>query len=105
MTCGQQIRFYGVGSHQQNAIVELRIKELILVSQKLLLHATRLWPEAVITIIVRDVTVWKWTKNKGTRAEICQCEMPKFTKRLPHLGLPSICPWSFPEFGPDMIPK
>ena len=47
----QQIRFCGVGSHHQNAIVELRIKEITLVSQKLLPHATILWPEAVSTIL------------------------------------------------------
>ena len=49
-TCGQQIRYCGVGSHHQNAIVELRIKELTLGSWTLLLHATMLWPEAVITM-------------------------------------------------------
>ena len=37
--------------HHQNAIVEHRIKELTLVSRTLLLRATRLWLEAVSTIL------------------------------------------------------
>ena len=40
-----------MGSHHQNKIVEHRIKELTLGSWTLLLHATRLWPEAVSTIM------------------------------------------------------
>ena len=39
--CGQKISYCGVGSHHQNAIVEFRIKELALVSQNLLIQATR----------------------------------------------------------------
>ena len=50
-TCGQQISYCGVGSNPQNEIVERSIKELTLVSWNLLIHATRLWPEAVITIM------------------------------------------------------
>ena len=41
-TCGQQIGYCGVVTHHQNAIVELRIKELTLGTRTLLLHATRL---------------------------------------------------------------
>ena len=41
-TCGQKITYCGVGSHDQNEIVECRIKESNLGSHKLLLHDTRL---------------------------------------------------------------
>ena len=36
-----------MGYHHQNEIVDCRIKELLLVICTLLLHTTRLWPEAV----------------------------------------------------------
>ena len=42
-TCGKQMSYFGVGSHRKNTIVERRIKELILGSWTLPLHATRLW--------------------------------------------------------------
>ena len=41
-TWGQYINYCGVGSCQQNSIVERRIKELILGSQTILLHTTKL---------------------------------------------------------------
>ena len=50
-TCKQHINYCGVGSRHQNAIVGYRIKELILVSNTLLLHATILWPEAVSSMM------------------------------------------------------
>ena len=50
-SCGQKIRFCGMESRHQNAIVDIRIKELTLGSQTLLLHATILWPEAVSTML------------------------------------------------------
>ena len=50
-TCGQQIRYYGVGYLHQNAIVERRIKKLTLFSWTLLLLTTILWTEAVITVM------------------------------------------------------
>ena len=51
-TCRQHIIYCGVGSHQQNAIMEISIKELILVSWTLLLHTTKLWPKVVSTIML-----------------------------------------------------
>ena len=50
-SCGKQIIFYEVGSHQQNGIVERMIKELSVGIQTLLLHATRLFTEAVSTML------------------------------------------------------
>ena len=50
-TCRQQISYYGVGSNHQNEIFERRIKELALGSRILLIHTTRLWPEAVKTML------------------------------------------------------
>ena len=50
-TYGKQIRYYGVGYHHQNRIVERSIKELALGSQNLLFHSTRIWPEVVNTIL------------------------------------------------------
>ena len=50
-TCGQQISYCGVGYHHQNAIVGCRIKEFILGSWTLLLHATRLWSELVSNML------------------------------------------------------
>ena len=38
-------------SYHQNAIVERRIKELTPCTRTLILHATRLWPESVSTMI------------------------------------------------------
>ncbi len=49
--CNQRISFCGVGAHHQNAIAERGIKELTLVARTLLLHANRLWPEHVSTIL------------------------------------------------------
>ena len=43
--------YFGVGSHHKNAIVECRIKELTLDRWTLLLHVTRLWTDAVITLL------------------------------------------------------
>ena len=57
-TCGQHIRYCGVRSNHQNAIVERRIKKLTLGIQNLLLHATRLWIEAVSTML--------WTLSSKT---------------------------------------
>ena len=50
-SCGQQISFCGVRSYHQNEIVESRIKELTLFSRSLLLHATRLCPEYISTML------------------------------------------------------
>ena len=49
--CRQKIIYFRVGYHQQNTIVEHRIKELSLGSQNLLLRTTRLCPEAVSTML------------------------------------------------------
>ena len=50
-TCRQEIRYCRGGSHHQNTIVEHRIKGLTLGKQTLLIHATRLWTEYVITFL------------------------------------------------------
>ena len=50
-TFRKQIIYCGVVSHHKNVIVDHRIKISILRSWNLLLHATWLWPEAVITML------------------------------------------------------
>ena len=47
----QRISFCGVGSHHQNGIVENRIKTLTETARILLLHAQRMWPEAISQIL------------------------------------------------------
>jgi hypothetical protein len=47
----QVITFCGVGSHHQNGIAEQKIKELTLVAHTLLLHAKRMLPEYISTIM------------------------------------------------------
>ena len=47
----QTIKFYGVGSHHQNDIVERNIQTLTLGDRKLLLHEKRYWPEAITTML------------------------------------------------------
>ena len=49
--CVKQTSFYGVLSHNQNMIVDRRIKEPTLGSWTLLLHSTRLCSEAVRIIL------------------------------------------------------
>jgi hypothetical protein len=50
-SCNQVITFCGVGSHHQNGIAEQKIKELTLSSRTLLLHAKRMLPEYISTIL------------------------------------------------------
>ena len=47
----QTIKFYGVGSHHQNAIVERKIQNLTLGSKTLLLHAKIYCPEEITTML------------------------------------------------------
>jgi hypothetical protein len=47
----QTITFCGVGSHHQNGIAERKIKDITLGGQTLLLHAKRMFPEYVSTIL------------------------------------------------------
>jgi hypothetical protein len=47
----QKITYCTVGAHHQNGISERRIKELTLISQTLLLHAKRHWPDYVSTML------------------------------------------------------
>ncbi len=47
----QSITFCGVGSHHQNGIAERKIKELTLGDWTLLLHAKRMLPEYISTIL------------------------------------------------------
>jgi hypothetical protein len=47
----QVITFCGVGSHHQNGIAERKIKELTLGGRTLLLHAKRMLPEYISTIL------------------------------------------------------
>ncbi len=49
--CDQKITYCAVGAHHQNRIVERRIKEFTLISQTLLLHAKRHWPDYVTTMM------------------------------------------------------
>ena len=46
----QSIIFCGVGAHHQNGIAEACVKVSTLGARTLLLHAQRLWPEAIITM-------------------------------------------------------
>ena len=47
----QKLTFCGVGAHHQNAIVERKIKDLILTACTLLLHAMRFCPEYISQIL------------------------------------------------------
>lgn len=47
----QSITFCGVGSHHQNGIDENRIKILTETARTLLLHAQRMWPEAISQVL------------------------------------------------------
>ena len=47
----QMITFCGIGSHHQNGIAERKIKSLTLGGQTLLLHAKRMLPEYISTIL------------------------------------------------------
>ncbi len=47
----QKITYCAVGAHHQNGIVEQRIKELILISWTLLLHAKQHWANYVTTMM------------------------------------------------------
>ena len=49
--CGQHITYFLVRHHHQNTIVECMINELILGRHTVLLHTTRMWPEAVSTML------------------------------------------------------
>jgi len=47
----QTITFCGVGSHHQNGIAERKIKDIILGGRTFLLHAKRMFPEYISTIL------------------------------------------------------
>jgi hypothetical protein len=51
ISCNQVITFCGIGSHHQNGIAERKIKELTLGGRTLLLHAKRMLPEYISTIV------------------------------------------------------
>jgi len=51
ITCNQVITFCSIRSHHQNGIAERKIKELTLGGRTLLLHAKRMLPEYVSTIL------------------------------------------------------
>jgi hypothetical protein len=47
----QKVTFCGVGAHHQNGVAENTIKQLTLSSRTMLLHAQRLWPEYISTML------------------------------------------------------
>jgi hypothetical protein len=51
MQNNQIITFCGVGSHHQNGIAERKIKDLMLCARTMLLHAKRMLPEYISTIL------------------------------------------------------
>ncbi len=51
MQNNQIITFCGIGSHHQNGITERKIKDLMLCAQTMLLHAKRMLPEYISTIL------------------------------------------------------
>lgn len=57
----QVLTFCGVGAHHQNGIIKRAIKETTQLSYTLLLHAQRLWPEAIDTML--------WTFDLKAAAE------------------------------------
>ena len=48
---GQTITFCGVEVHQQNAVVESKIKEVCYGGRKILLHAKRKWLTVISTVL------------------------------------------------------
>ena len=49
--CDQTISFCAVGAHHQNGIAEAGIKRFTLSARTSLLHAKRMWPEAITTML------------------------------------------------------
>ena len=49
--CNQNISFCAVGAHHQNGIAKANIKTFTLGARTCLLHAKRLWPEAITTML------------------------------------------------------
>ena len=47
----QRLTFCGVDAHHQNDIAEANIKQLTLASRTILLHAQRLWPGYISTML------------------------------------------------------
>ena len=47
----QKLTFCGVGAHHQNGVIENHIKLLSLNSRTILLHAKRMWPEMISTML------------------------------------------------------
>ncbi len=49
--CNHEILFCAVGAHNQNGLIECKIKDLMLITQTLLLHTKRHWPEMITTML------------------------------------------------------
>ena len=47
----QRLTFFGTDAHHQNGIAEAKRKHLTLTSRTMLLHAQRLWPEYISTML------------------------------------------------------
>ena len=47
----QELTFCGVGAHHQNGIAKSHVKIITLAGRTLLLHAKRMWPEAITTML------------------------------------------------------
>ena len=94
-TCGEKISYCRVGSHHQNAIVEHRIKELTLGSWTLLLHATRMLPEAMSTTMwnfssrhrPRGTTYWIWNRTEILRSRILKAWSYKISQHTTTHGV------------------
>jgi hypothetical protein len=60
--CNQKITYCAVRAHHQNKIVEQRIKDLILISRMLLLHAKQHWPDYITTMMwqfaLKEAAYW-----------------------------------------------
>ena len=48
---GQKLTYCGVGTHNQNGIVERHIQELTMATRSLILHAQQIWPEVISTLL------------------------------------------------------
>ena len=107
-TWRQQISYFGVGSKHKNTIVEHSINELTLCSQTLLLHTSRLWPKAMITMMCpfsfkteyQRYKSWIWMCIEIHRRRSLQAWISKISEQT---NTPEVSPSSYynPPFRED----
>ena len=95
----QSIELCGVGAHHQNSVAERMNRTLTEKSQTILLHAKRLWPEAIsVALWPLAILYAAYLYNYFSFDNDRLAPIEKFCKTKSHTNVFNIHPWGCPVY-------